>query len=110
MANWKEGDTVRVITRDVTEDDRKSNMYYTHMAGLQGNVEYLYDGGVISVRVDKDSLPKITKDAQKTAADRMRSKFLDNLSEEQKKTLTSEEQNFEVTYSVLVHEKDLEKA
>jgi len=110
MSKWKEGDKVRVVTREVTEDDRKANRYFDHMAGLTGVVEYLYDGAMVAVKVDPPSLPKISAQVHKDSTVRMREKFLGQLSDEQKKTLTSEEQNFPVNFSVLVQASDLEKA
>ena len=60
MAKWKAGDRVRVVSRPVTEDDRKSNQYFEHMAGLVGMVEYLYEGKMVSVKIDPDSPQKTT--------------------------------------------------
>lgn len=110
MPKWKEGDKVKVVTRDVTEEDRKANRYFSHMAGLTGVVEYLYDGEMVSIRVEPESLPKITSDVHKMAATRMREKFLGQMSDEQKKTLAAEELNFNVNFTLLVQAGDLEKA
>jgi hypothetical protein len=110
MAKWKEGDRVRVIAREVTEEDRKSNRYYEHLAGLVGDVEYLYEGDVIGVKIDPATLSDVTKAVHKEASQRMREKFLSSIGEEQRKTLTAEELNFKVNYSVLVNAADLEKA
>ena len=56
MPNWKEGDRVKIVTRAVTETDRKTNVYFDHMAGLVGTVQNVYGPTEIAVKVDLDSL------------------------------------------------------
>lgn len=109
MASFKEGDRVKIVTRDVTEDDRKRNVYFDHMSGLTGTVQNVYSATEIAVKIDIDSLSNITRDAHKTATTRMREKFLSGISEEQKKQLTPEELNFDAHYVLLVQGSDLEK-
>ena len=109
MPNLKEGDRVKIISRPVTEEDRKKNLYYDHMGGLTGVVENVYSETEIAVKIDLDTLSKISRDTHTTATDRLRSKFLESISEEQKKMLTTEELNFEAHYMLLVMSKDLEK-
>jgi hypothetical protein len=106
---FREGDRVRVVSRPVTEDDRKNNSYFEHMAGLTGTVQNIYGANEIAVKVDQDSLSKITLDVHKESIKRMREKFLANISEEQKKQLTPEEQNFDAHYMMLVRGADIEK-
>src|SRR5947209_2460113 len=106
--NWKEGQRVRVRTRQVTEDDRKTNRYFDHMAGLTGTIQNIYTNEEIAIKVDPDCMSAITRDVHKTSTERMRAKFLDNVSDEQKKQLTSEELNFEANYTMLVKGSDLE--
>lgn len=110
MANWKEGDRVRVVTREVTEDDRKANCYYTHMAGLVGIVQNTYAEDEIAVKIDVPSLSKVTGTVHSESTRRMREKFLNSVSEEQKKQLTSEELSFNPHYMLLCRSADLEKA
>ena len=110
MPTWKEGDRVRVVTRAVTEDDRKSSRYYEHMAGLIGTVQNVYSDAEIAIKVDPSCLNKVTGAVQKEATQRMREKFLSNVSEEQKKQLSKEELEFDAHYVQLVQSKDLEKA
>ena len=110
MANWTEGDHVRVVTRPVTDEDRKKNRYFDHMAGLTGTIQNVYSETEIAIRVDRESMSKITAEVQKTATNRMRQKFLDGTSEEQKKTLTKEELEFDAHYVLLVQGSDLEVA
>jgi hypothetical protein len=110
MAKWKEGDRVRVVTRQVTEEDRKKNRYFDHMAGLVGTVQNVYGATEVSVKVDPESMSNVSKDVHKQATQRMRDKFLNNISEEQKKQLTKEELDFDAHYVLLLDSGDLEKA
>lgn len=110
MASWKEGERVRIVTRPVTEDDRKTNRYFDHMAGLVGTIQNIYSDSEIAIKIDEDCLSKVTADVQKEATMRMREKFLSNVSEEQKKQLTKEEIEFSAHYVQLVQSSDLEKA
>lgn len=109
-SRFKEGDKVKVVSRRVTEEDRKSGRYYDHMAGLTGVVQNVYGAEEIAVKIDKEGLGPTPKDVHKVAVERMREKFLSSIGEEQKKQLTSEELNFDAHYMVLVRGADLEKA
>ena len=109
MPKWNEGDRVRVVRRDVTADDRKENRYFEHMAGLVGVVQNVYQNEV-AVKIEEDSLSKVTRDVHAEATRRMREKFLSNVSDEQKKQLTKEELEFNPHYVLLVQNGDLEKA
>ena len=110
MSNWKEGDRVRVVIREVSEEDRKKNRYFSHMAGLIGSVQQVYSENEIAVRIEPESLSSVSADVHTNATLRMRKKFLDPLSEEQKKILTKEELEFDAHYVLLVHGQDLEAA
>ncbi|MBI5707494.1 MAG: hypothetical protein HZC36_10970 [Armatimonadetes bacterium] len=110
MAKFKEGDTVRIVTREVTPEDRAAGAYFDHMAGLTGTVQNIYPFDQIAVKVEKKGLSAIPKDVHKVAVERMRDKFLSSISEEQKKALTPEELNFDAHYMLLVKGGDLEKA
>jgi ribosomal protein L21E len=107
---FKEGDQVRIITREPTLEDKKDHRYYTHMAGLTGSVENVYGDADIAVRIDVNSLGKISKDVHKQATMRMRQKFTDGVSEIQRKELTKEELEFDTHFMLLVHTADLEMA
>ncbi len=110
MPKWKEGDRVRVVTRAVTEEDRKKSRYFEHMGGLIGVVQHAYSEAEIAISVEPSSMSKITGDVHKTATTRMRDKFLGSISEEQKKQLTKEELDFDAHYVLLLQESDLEAA
>jgi hypothetical protein len=108
MPNWKEGERVQVVTRPVTDEDRKSNRYFDHMAGLSGIIQNIYGEDEIAIKVDPSCMSKVTSDVHRVSVERMRAKFLDNVSEEQKKHLTPEELNFNANYVLLIRSKDLE--
>lgn len=78
------------------------------MSGLTGTVQQVYGDEEIAVEVDPESMSKVSLDVQKTATQRMRDKFLDRATEEDKKTYTKEELNFDAHYVVLVRPQDLE--
>jgi hypothetical protein len=107
MNALKEGDHVKIVTREINDDDRKKNRYFAHMAGMTGTVQNLYDEEV-AVRVDIEALSAITKDVHQQATLRMRDRFVNNISEEQKKALTKEELDFDVHYVLLVNKSDIE--
>jgi hypothetical protein len=109
MASWKEGDRVRVMSRQVNEDDRKNGKYFEHMAGLTGTIANIYAKDEIAVKIDIDSLSNVTQKVHKEATKRMREKFIGAISEEQKKQLTAEELNFDANYVLLLQATDLEK-
>ena len=109
MSSWKEGDRVRVVTRPVTEEDRKKNRYFDHMSGLTGTVQNVYSPTEVGVRVDPVSMSKVTREVHNTATERMRKKFLDDAPEVVKKSLTPEELEFSANYVLLVDSGDLEK-
>ena len=108
MPKWKEGDHVRVITREVTDEDRKKNRYFEHMAGLSGLIESVYSESEIAVRVDATSMSKITLDVHTKATQRMKDKFLEGLPQEQRRNLTDAELDFRALYVLLVQSSDLE--
>ena len=108
MPQWKEGYQVRVVTREVTEEDRKKNRYFEHMSGLSGTVQNVYNDAEIAVRIDPLSMSKITRDVHVMATQRMKDKFLDGLPQEQKRNLTEEELDFKAQYVLLVQSSDLE--
>lgn len=109
MATFKEGDRVRVVTRKVTEEDRKKNRYFEHMAGAIGTVQNVYGKEEVAIKVDRETMSKITISVHDQATQRMRERFLGAISEEHKKQLTAEELNFDTNYNLLVHSEDLEK-
>ncbi len=110
MLKWKEVDQVRVVSRPVTEEDRKKNRYFEHMAGLSGTVENVYSDTEVAVKVSPESMSAITLGVHTTATQRMKDKFLEGLPQEQRRNLTEEELDFKAQYVVLVQAADLEKS
>jgi hypothetical protein len=109
MANWKEGDQVQIVTREVTDEDRKANRYFSFMAGLTGTIQNIYGDDQIAVKIDPPSLNERVSGLHKASNKRMREKFLDRLPEEHKKQLTKEELSFEANFMLLVRSADLVK-
>lgn len=107
---FAEGDRVRVAARAVTADDRKTNRYYSHMAGLVGKIENAYAGDEYAVRIEPDTLSRPSAEVHDLAAKRMHKRVQDEFSEEAKKPFTKEELEFDVHYVLLVQGGDLEPA
>jgi ribosomal protein L21E len=95
---YKEGDKVQIVAREVTDKDKKDRRYYSHMAGLTGTVQNIYSESELAVRIDTAGLTKASKDTLNK-----------NISEVQKKELTSEELEFDTHFMLLVHSEDLVK-
>jgi len=110
MSKWNEGDHVKIVTRPVTEEDRKKNRYFEHMAGLSGTVQNVYEDGQVGIQVDLPTLSKVSADVHSTATKRMWDKFSASINEDQRKALTKEEMEFGTHYVLLVGAGDLEKA
>jgi hypothetical protein len=110
MSNWKAGQRARVVTRAVTENDRKSHRYFDHMSGLVGVIDAVYAENEIALRVDMDCLTPVTRDVLAESTRRLRARVGEEISEEQKKMLTSDELNFQPNFVILVHSDDLESA
>lgn len=110
MAKVKEGDRVRVVTRELTDQDKKVYSFFEHMQGMRGVVENVYSTDEVAVKVDLDCLPKVPADVHKAATKGMRDRFMENVSEEARKQLTKEELEFVPHYMILVRSDDLERA
>ena len=61
MAAFKAGDRVRIVTRDVTPEDVKSQLYFAYFGGLTGTVDRTYDD-TVCVDVDLQSLTDEMRD------------------------------------------------
>ncbi|MCC7101717.1 MAG: hypothetical protein IT206_01415 [Fimbriimonadaceae bacterium] len=106
----KVGDRVRVISREVTADDRKSNRYFDHMKGMVGVIESIYSKDEIAVKIDPESMVEPAVSVHAEATRRMRERFISQVSEEAKGLLTKEEVEFPANYVLLVRTEDLESA
>lgn len=110
MSKLKEGDRVRVIERPVTDEDRKANRYFEHMANLTGTIQNIYNENEVAVRVDPSRMSEITGDVHQTAVKRMRKNFSDSISEEARKQMSPDELEFTANFVILVRQQDLEQA
>lgn len=108
MPKWKEGERAKIVTRPVTEEDRKKNAYYDHMAGLTGVIQNAYADNTYALMVDSQALTGINKQIHKDATTHLRKRF--DPTEAQRKLLSSEELDFDIHFMLLVQEADLEKA
>lgn len=105
----KEGDRVRVASREANEEDIKSGLYYNYFAGLTGSVLKVYSNNEVSVDVEHESLTKEIRKRHDDVRDQMKTKWLDGLSEEGRGKLTEREKDFNLRYVLLVAMKDVEK-
>ncbi|MEQ1933509.1 MAG: hypothetical protein ABL962_06475 [Fimbriimonadaceae bacterium] len=108
MSKWREGQKVRIVTRPVTEEDKRQNRFFDHMSGLSGTIQNIFAEDQIAIKVDLESLSKISADVHVNATKRMREKFISGVGEEQRKLLTTEELNFVPNFDLLVRSEDLE--
>lgn len=106
----KAGDRVRVISRPVTAEDKKSNRYFEHMIGLEGVIESVYSADEVAVKIDPDKLLSPAKEVHQEATQRMRDRFLSQVSEEARQQLSKEEIEFPANYVILARITDLESA
>lgn len=104
----KIGDRVVVITREATEEDMASQLYYNYFGGLRGVVVKEPEEGNFAVNIDRDSLPAETLKRHKEIEKLERERWLSGISEEQKRNMTAQQKQFHFDYTILVNEKDLE--
>jgi hypothetical protein len=110
MTKWKEGQRVKIVTRPVLAEDRRTNRYFEHMGGLTGEITNIYGPEEVAVRIEKTSLPKIAATVHTEATRRLRAKFLNSISAEAKSKLDKKELEFDANYMLLVRSEDLESA
>jgi hypothetical protein len=110
MSKVKEGDRVRVITREQSEDDTKTNLYFNFYGGLTGTVAKIYNDNEVAIEIEPESLTKDVRKRHDDVRDQMKTKWLDGLSEEGRSKLTEREKDFNLRYRILVRMGDLEKA
>lgn len=109
MPTIKEGERVRIVAREPTDDDAKSGMYYGYFGGLTGTVQKVYSKQEVAVEVEPESLTREIRKRHDEIRDQMKTKWLDGLSEEGRSRLTEREKDFHLRYVVLVAMSDLEK-
>ena len=106
---FKEGDYVRIVTREATPADVKGGLFYPHFCGLSGVVDRIY-GDEICLKVDQDSLPETVRKRHVDVQESIRRKWLNGLSGEARNRLSAEEKRFELAYTILVQSSDLQPA
>jgi hypothetical protein len=102
-----EGDRVQIVDRDATADDQKTQLFYNHFRGLTGSVQKVYANGEAAVEIELDSLPEAVSQRHSDVQTKMKSDWLDRLSEEARNRLTQQELDFRLRYTVLVRVADL---
>lgn len=108
MARFKRGDRVTVVSRPVTPADRKSGLYYPHFSGLRGVVDQIYEAeGEVCIEVDQDSLPPDFLRRQQGIESQARQKWLNGLSEQERRSLSEEQKQLRLKYTVLVGPDDV---
>lgn len=110
MKHWKEGDLVRVVTREQTAQDVKEQTYFPHFAGLEGTVVKVYSPEEICVEINRDSLPEANAARQNEIEKFLRNRWLDGLSQDARSRLSEAEHRFHLNYTLLVKGTDLESA
>jgi ribosomal protein L21E len=107
MAAFKAGDRVRIVTRDVTPEDVKSQLYFAYFGGLTGTVDRTYDD-TVCVDVDLQSLTDEMRDRHLSMQEAERQRWISNLSDEVRNRLSAEQKQLRMSYRILVSKKDLE--
>ena len=104
---YKEGDRVQIADRPATAEDVKSGLFYDYFRGLTGTIQKIYATDEVSIEVEPESLDESVARRHDDTREQMKSRWLDNLSEEARNRLEPAEKNFQLRYSVLVTLKDL---
>ena len=102
----KPGERVMIAAREATPQDTKSGLYFAHYANLRGTVLKVY-GDEAAIQVDPDSLPGDIRARHHEGEQAMRQRWLDNLSEAARGSLSDREKAFRLNYAVLVALRDL---
>ena len=110
MASFSEGERVRIRTREQTDEDVKSAMYYPFYGGLTGLVHKVYTKDEVAIEVEPESLTIEVRSRHEDVRNQMKTKWLDSLSEEGRSKLSERDKNFHLRYVLLVSSKDLERA
>lgn len=108
MAELKVGDTVQVTTREITNEDVKSSLYFAYFGGLVGSIDRIYDDGSVCVEIDIDSLTEDARKRHLETQEAERKRWLDGLSGEARNRLTEDQKKLTISYKILVSKKDLE--
>jgi hypothetical protein len=108
-SRFKEGDYVRIITREATAADIRNKVFFPYCCGLAGTIDKVYDTDVC-LNVDLETLSPDTLARHKSVQETIKRKWLDGLSGEARNRLTADEKKFELAYTLIVQISDIEKA
>lgn len=108
MAALKAGDKVKVVTREVTAEDKKNGLYYDYFGGLTGTVDRVYDDDSICVDIDLESLTEEARDRHNAIEEAEKNKWLDSLSNEARNRLAPEHLQLRLSHMILINKNDLE--
>ncbi len=104
---YKEGDRVQIADRPATADDVKSGLFYDYFRGMTGTIQKIYATEEVAVELEPDSMDEAVARRHADVQEQMKTRWMDNLSEEARNRLEPAEKNFQLRYSVLVTLKDL---
>ncbi len=108
MAGIKAGDAVMIRSREVSGEDTRTGLYYSHFGGLYGTIDRVYDDGSVCVEIELDSLDDEMRKRHLAMQEAERKRWLSNLSGEMRNRLTAEQRQLKMSYKLLVSKNDLE--
>ena len=108
MAALKAGDRVILCTREVSQDDIKTGLYYAYFGGLIGSVDRIYDDNTVCVDIDLDSLRKDMKERHLAVQEAERKRWLDSISDEMRNRLNHNQKQLKMSYKILVSAIDIQ--
>src|SRR5437016_2444045 len=95
---FSEGDRVEIVDREANVDDVKTNLFFNHFRGLTGTVQKMYTSGEAAVEIEIDALPEAVAHRHRDVQEKMKSDWLDKLSEDARNRLTPQERDFRLRY------------
>lgn len=105
---FKRGDHVVISERETTAADRKSSLFYPHFCGLSGVVDQIYEEeGEVCVEIAQESLPEAFRRRHEAIQELARRKWLNGLSEQERRSLPEEHKDLRLKYTVMVTPEDL---
>ncbi|MGO8671756.1 MAG: hypothetical protein ACLQVD_10375 [Capsulimonadaceae bacterium] len=105
-----EGAPVRIKDRAQVPADIKSQMFFEHYRNLAGTIGKVYADGTATIHIDSSALPKEIAERHTKISQGQRQRMLDNLSDEARNKMTAAEKVYNLRYTVLVNQSDLEAA
>ena len=104
---YKEGDRVQITDRAATAEDVKSGLFYDYFRGMTGIIQKIYATEEVAIELEPESLDESVARRHADVQEQMKTRWMDNLSEEARSRLEPAEKDFRLRYSVLVTLKDL---